>query len=59
MAIRQENRRPAAHEEHHLLVDYVEQKNLEKLTELMKHHIERSMENCLEALSAQKQNQTT
>ncbi len=56
MAIRQENRRSAAHQEHHLLVDYVEAKDLEKFTELTKSHIERSMENCLEALAAQKQN---
>ena len=52
MAIRQEDRRTAAHQEHHLLVDYVEAKDLEKFTELTKAHIERSMENCLEALAA-------
>ena len=56
MAIRQESRRPAAHHEHHLLVDYVEKKDLESFTELTKKHIERSMENCLAALAAQKQN---
>ncbi len=56
MAIRQENRRSAAHHEHHLLVDYVEEKDLEKFSELMKKHIERSMENCLTALANQKQN---
>lgn len=56
MAIRQENRRTAAHQEHHLLVDYVEAKDLESFTELTRKHIERSMENCLEALKAQKQN---
>lgn len=56
MAIRQESRRPAAHHEHHLLVDYVEKKDLESFTELTKKHIERSMENCLDALAAQKQN---
>ena len=56
MSIRQENRRPAAHHEHHLLVDYVEAKDLESFTELTRKHIERSMENCLEALKAQKQN---
>ena len=56
MAIRQENRRSEAHEEHHLLVDYVEKKDLDKFTALTKHHIERSMENCLTALAAQKQN---
>ena len=56
MAIRQENRRQAAHQEHHRLVDYVEAKDLDRFTELTRKHIERSMENCLEALAAQKQN---
>ena len=56
MSIRQESRRSAAHQEHHLLVDYVESKDLERFSALMKHHIERSMENCLTALAAQKQN---
>ena len=56
MAIRQENRRSAAHQEHHRLVDYVEAKDLDRFTELTKKHIERSMENCLDALAAQKQN---
>lgn len=56
MAIRQENRRSAAHQEHHRLVDYVEAKDQERFTELTKKHIERSMENCLDALKAQKQN---
>ena len=56
MAIRQENRRAAAHEEHHRLVDYVEAKDLKHFTSLMQHHIDRSMENCLAALAAQKQN---
>ncbi len=56
MAIRQENRRNEAHHEHHLLVDYVEQKDLEHFEALMKTHIERSKENCLAALAAQHQN---
>ncbi len=56
MAIRQESRRTAAHEEHHRLVDYVEQKDLEHFEALMRSHIERSKENCLAALAAQKQN---
>ena len=56
MAIRQENRRTEAHEEHHQLVDYVEAKDLDHFRELMQHHINRSMENCLAALAAQKQN---
>ena len=56
MSIRQENRRSAAHLEHHRLVDYVEAKDLERFTELTRKHIERSMENCLAALAAQNQN---
>ncbi len=56
MAIRQEDRRTAAHEEHHRLVDYVEQKDLESFEKLMRSHIERSKANCLSALAAQKQN---
>ena len=56
MSIRQENRRSQAHEEHHKLVDYVEAKDLERFTELTRKHIERSMENCVAALAAQRQN---
>ena len=56
MSIRQENRRTAAHHEHHLLVDYVEARDLESFTELTRSHIQRSMENCLTALAEQKQN---
>ena len=56
MSIRQENRREKAHEEHHRLVDYVEAKDLDRFTELTRKHIARSMENCLAALAAQKQN---
>ena len=56
MSIRQENRRSPAHEEHHKLVDYVEAKDLERFTELTRKHIERSMENCVAALAAQRQN---
>ncbi len=57
MAIRQENRRTAAHEEHYLLVDYVEQRDLPRLEALMRKHIERSKENCLAALAEQRKNQ--
>ena len=57
MAIRQENRRSSAHEEHHKLVELVEKRDLEGFTELMSKHIERSKENCLAALAAQRQNQ--
>ena len=56
MAIRQEDRRGAAHKEHHRLVNYVEERNLKAFTELMNKHIERSKENCLAALAAQNQN---
>ena len=56
MAIQQENRRSAAHEEHHRLVDLVEQKDLPAFETLMKHHIERSKECCLAARAARKQN---
>ena len=57
MAIRQENRRTQAHEEHYKLVEYVEKRDLEHMEKLMRKHIERSKENCLAALAAQKQNQ--
>ena len=57
MAIRQENRRTQAHEEHYKLVEYVEKRDLEHLEKLKRKHIERSKENCLAALAAQKQNQ--
>ena len=56
MAIRQETRRSQAHEEHYKLVEYVEKRDLEHLEKLMRKHIERSKENCLAALAAQKQN---
>ena len=56
MAIRQENRRTSAHEEHHKLVDLVEKKDLPAFESLMKQHIERSKECCLAALIARKQN---
>ena len=56
MAIRQEDRRGQAHEEHHRLVDLLEQKNLPEFEALMRQHIERSKECCLAALAARKQN---
>ena len=56
MAIKQENRRNAAHEEHHRLVDLVEKKDLPAFEALMRQHIERSKECCLAALAARKQN---
>lgn len=54
MAIRQEDRRVQAHEEHHKLVDYIEQRDLEHLEKLTRRHIERSKENCLAALELQR-----
>lgn len=54
VAIAKEDRRSAAHEEHHLLVDYVEDKNLASFTALMEKHIERSKETCLMALKESK-----
>ena len=56
MAIKQENRRSTAHEEHHRLVDLVESRDLPAFEALMKQHIERSKECCLAALAARKQN---
>lgn len=51
MSIAKEPRRVAAHQEHYELVDCVENKDLERLTALVKKHIERSKENCLAALN--------
>jgi len=56
MSIRQETRRSSAHEEHHKLVEFVEKRDLASFEDLMRRHIERSKENCLAALAAQKQN---
>ena len=53
MSIRQENRRPQAHQEHYQLVDYIEQRDLEHFEKLTRKHIERSKENCLAALRQQ------
>jgi DNA-binding GntR family transcriptional regulator len=50
MSIARETRRKSAHEEHYKLIEYVEQKDLENFTQLMKKHIERSKETCLMAL---------
>lgn len=53
MSIRQEDRRSAAHEEHHKLVEYIEQRDLESFQALMQKHIERSKEKCLAAITEQ------
>ena len=50
ISIARETRRKSAHEEHYKLIEYVEQKDLENFTQLMKKHIERSKETCLMAL---------
>lgn len=55
LSIRQENRRPQAHEEHYKLVDYIEQRDRENFEQLTRKHIERSKENCLAALRQQHQ----
>lgn len=57
MAIRQESRLDEAHQEHHLLVDYVESRDLPRFQELMQHHIEASKQNCLRALEEQRRHQ--
>ena len=54
MSIARETRRKSAHEEHYKLIEYVEQKDLENFTQLMKKHIERSKETCLLALEESK-----
>ncbi|MBP3541358.1 MAG: GntR family transcriptional regulator [Clostridia bacterium] len=54
VSIAKENRRHAAHAEHYMLVDYVEQRDLESFTNLMQKHIERSKETCLMALKESK-----
>ena len=50
LSIAKENRRSAAHEEHHQLVDLVEKRDLKGFRALMHKHIERSKETCLRAL---------
>ena len=54
VAIAKEDRRSAANQEHHLLVDYVENKDLESFAALMEKHSERSKETCLMALKESK-----
>ncbi len=50
LSIAKEDRRLAAHQEHHELVNLVEKKDLEGFRQLMHKHIERSKETCLKAL---------
>ena len=51
LSITQENRRYESHQEHHRMVDLVEARDLEGFTALMSEHIQRSKENCLQALA--------
>ena len=50
LSIAKEDRRAAAHQEHHELVNLVEKKDLPGFEALMRKHIERSKETCLRAL---------
>ena len=50
LAIAKEDRRIAAHQEHHELVNLVEKRDLPAFEDLMRRHIERSKQNCLLAL---------
>jgi len=50
LSIAKEDRRQAAHREHHDLVTLVEKRDLAGFEALMRKHIERSKENCLKAL---------
>ena len=54
VSIAKENRRHAAHQEHHRLVDYVENRDLESFEQLMRKHIDRSKQTCLMALEESK-----
>ena len=56
MAIRQENRRSAAHQEHYQLVEMIEKRDLPGFQELMQKHIERSKEKCIDALLEHQRN---
>lgn len=55
ISIAKESRRAQAHQEHHELVAYLEEKNLAAFTALMQQHIEHSKENCLAALEERKE----
>ena len=50
LSIAKEDRRHAAHMEHHELVNLVEKRDLSGFEQLMRKHIERSKQNCLAAL---------
>ncbi len=57
MAIREEDRLQEAHQEHYQLVEYIETRDLENFRTLMRRHIDRSKECCLQALAAQRAQQ--
>lgn len=50
MAIKQEDRRSSAHQEHYQIVDYLEKRDFDNLQKLMEKHIERSKDTCIQAL---------
>ena len=54
ISIAQENRRTAAHQEHHELVNLLEKRDLPGLQALMQKHIDRSKEKCLAAVAAER-----
>ena len=54
ISIAKEKRRHAAHQEHHDMVIFAEQHDLENLKRLVHKHIERSKETCLQALEEAK-----
>lgn len=51
LSIAAEDRRPAAHQEHYKLVECVESRDAQALENLMRKHIERSKQKCLDALA--------
>lgn len=55
ISIAKENRLEQAHTEHHLMVDYLKAKDLQRFTALMQEHIEHSKQNCLVALQERKE----
>ncbi len=55
MAIASVVRRTHAHEEHHQMVSYLKERDLDSLRELMAHHLEESKNTCLEAIKHKKQ----
>ena len=43
-------RHSKAHQEHHEMIQLLREKNLEKLTDLMRHHLQESKDTCLDTL---------